>query len=778
MDAAHPFQFAGQRRDAKEEAGVLAPSTRLRHAIWSGLIALVLMLAMVLDPIDQFIWLVQSRIQTGVPSGQILFVASDRDMTDPANPERRIELAQALEELDRRGAKRIVLNMVFDELSNPVADKRLADAISRLDDKIYVAAKSNERSSRENLSKSRPEIIGKAQNVLSILYVDYLGIAWNYRTSVKTDQEVFQTIPEVLSHRQGSINGSEPTAYNFSPSLIAQTTLTELKQSEQTLFNRTILLGHSEKVIGFGESIPGYQKVSNNLIHVYAAETALHGGVTYLRPFHSLALGFTLLLVIIGFVVDRRTSHRLAYAFVPSLLFVLILAGPPIGLRFSISGAGAVWFIYFCFRAHRYWQRRAGFHDFQTGLARFAALENNPQQNGSGHIIVAKIHGFESALTTLTRDQKTTYVRKIAQRLRATDESLELYVENHYFGWIQLDRPMADIVEHLEGLRALFAAPLMFDDRAIDVGVTFGIAAIKENISAALAFATASAEEATEAANPIIVTDDGTQSDLVWSVSMRARIDAAMEAGEIYCLYQPKVDVLTGRLFGVEALARWQDCEKGNIPPATFIQQCEKAGRMEDLTRYMLQGACSAGRLLHSRGHTLSISVNVSATMLNSFRLVSIVREVLQATRFPPEYLVLEVTETARITDLAAAVDILDQLKALGTHISMDDFGVGAANFETFYRLPFDEIKIDRLFVSNIVADPKARAIAKSLIAMGGEAEIAVVAEGVETERELQILTDMGCSQVQGYALSKPINLAKLLEYHDETSRTWSGQAI
>ena len=388
----------------------------------------------------------------------------------------------------------------------------------------------------------------------------------------------------------------------------------------------------------------------------------------------------------------------------------------------------------------------------------------------TGHVIVARIHGFEQVLKTLQKSRRTDYIFKIVDRLRATDPDLQLYNDNHYFAWHTQSYDAASIIDHLEGLRALFAAPLVLDGRPIDVGITFGIATLDGEKNAVVPSAVAAAEEASEAENPIVLANSGNEEELLWNISMRARIDAAMERGEIYCLYQPKVDAQNGDLFGVEALVRWEDPERGSVSPAVFVPQCEKAGRMEDLTRYVLQSACSAGSLLHARDRRLSMSVNVSATMLNNTRIVSIVREVLSASRFNPNYLVLEVTETARISDLASACDILTQLKLLGIHISMDDFGVGAANFETFYRLPFDELKIDRLFVSNIVADVKARAIAASLIAMGNEARIAVVAEGVETEEELELLMAIGCTQVQGFALSYPISLSKLLKF--DTART------
>jgi EAL domain-containing protein (putative c-di-GMP-specific phosphodiesterase class I) len=238
-----------------------------------------------------------------------------------------------------------------------------------------------------------------------------------------------------------------------------------------------------------------------------------------------------------------------------------------------------------------------------------------------------------------------------------------------------------------------------------------------------------------------------------------------MEAGEVFCVYQPKMDISADRIIGVEALVRWQDPERGFIAPMHFVMQCEKAGRMEYLTRYVLQSACSAGRLLHFRGSRITMSVNISATLLTDMRIVGIVRNVLQATDFDPHYLVLEITETARIRDFKQARAVLKALKALGTHLSMDDFGVGSANFETLQALPFDEIKIDRQFVSSATTSSKARAITASLVELGASARIAVVAEGAETPADLQLLRDIGCWQVQGYALAKPMPLTNLLNF-------------
>lgn len=146
-------------------------------------------------------------------------------------------------------------------------------------------------------------------------------------------------------------------------------------------------------------------------------------------------------------------------------------------------------------------------------------------------------------------------------------------------------------------------------------------------------------------------------------------------------------------------------------------------------------------------------------------KIVGMVRDIVQATGFDPRFLVLEITETSRISNLETAGMVLSELKATGSRISMDDFGVGETNFETFFELPFDEVKIDRLFVANIAKSTKAKAIVNSIIQMGRDAQIGVVAEGAEDVETLKILSEIGCTHVQGYILARPMSLENLMDF-------------
>src|SRR5690606_22744851 len=193
-------------------------------------------------------------------------------------------------------------------------------------------------------------------------------------------------------------------------------------------------------------------------------------------------------------------------------------------------------------------------------------------------------------------------------------------------------------------------------------------------------------------------------------------------------------------------------------------RQCESAGRMLHLTRFVMREACLAGKDFEAEGRILPIAVNISATLLHDWAIVNTLREVLAETHFAPDRLTLEITETYRISSFETAGAVMAEISALGPKISMDDFGVGAASFEALLRLPFGELKIDRLFVSQVTDNARARGIVKNVLKLGKDLRIIVVAEGVENAATLKMLKELGCVVAQGFGLFRPMRARDILE--------------
>lgn len=748
---------------------------RVRHILWAGLLSLGMYAVLLFLPGDQFLWMIQSRIAGSSPSGEVIFVTSDEALNAPDQPETRYEVARALDELDRLGVGKVFLDVTFAPSEDSKADQRLAKAIADLGPRIILVDRLAPTSTKgSTLRSTSPWIAGDVDRVLADQTDrNVFGFAWDSRYSYVVEGRAYRSLGAAI----GGVNDVRPGQfaidYGFDsadiPVLLINELTDETLESERTaVTGKTVVVGHSNHVGGSPQPIPGSINVAPSLVDIYAGESLRSGKTGYVRGGTMLALFAMLLMIALGLGTTRK-RRWIAYTGVVATLPLVFVATAKLGIRIELTYVLSFLVIYGALRSRMRWKRRVEMVNIETGLPKLRALEGRLVRDSirSGHVVIAKIQNYERVLKTLRSDEKGSYVLKLVDRLRAADPNLAIYSDGHHLGWHVSSDETDAVTDHLEGLRAIFAAPVQVGGFSVDVGITFGVAAIDGDPAARLAAAVAAAEETSEAHNPIAIAETGSQSDLLWDISLRARIDDAMEAGEIYCVYQPKFELATNTIAGVEALVRWHDPARGFIAPMHFIQQCEKAGRMEHLTRYVLQSACSAGQLLHFRGRMITMSVNISATLLGDMRIAGIVRNVLQATRFDPQYLTLEITETARISDHTVAASILDELKSLGVKISMDDFGVGAASFEAFYELPFDELKIDRLFVSNMGKDTKARAIVASIAAMGREARITVVAEGLENPQDIGLLKKIGCQQVQGFAFSRPVSLSNLLEFKE-----------
>jgi diguanylate cyclase (GGDEF)-like protein/PAS domain S-box-containing protein len=244
----------------------------------------------------------------------------------------------------------------------------------------------------------------------------------------------------------------------------------------------------------------------------------------------------------------------------------------------------------------------------------------------------------------------------------------------------------------------------------------------------------------------------------------------AIDDGEFFLCYQPKIDVKGMHLIGVEALARWKRPGEGVIPPDRFIAVAEENGMIVRLGGWILREACRQNRAWQDGGLPPTVvSVNISARQLRENSFVEQVTRTLEETGLEPRYLELELTESVVMADSDEIVQKLARLKQLGVGISVDDFGTGYSSLSYLKHLPVDTIKVDRSFVRDIVHDPDDKAIVEAVIAMGHALGLTVIAEGVETVEQLEFLRSQNCNQAQGFYFSKPLDpdqLARFLNQH------------
>jgi diguanylate cyclase len=248
-------------------------------------------------------------------------------------------------------------------------------------------------------------------------------------------------------------------------------------------------------------------------------------------------------------------------------------------------------------------------------------------------------------------------------------------------------------------------------------------------------------------------------------VKLESELHEALRHGQFELHYQPKVDTATGRINSAEALIRWRHPQRGLLLPAEFIPVAEECGLLDAVGEWVLFEACRQGRIWQQRGpRALRIAVNLAPSQFRLVDLVSQIRRALDASGLDPTLLEIELTETAVMSDAEESVHILEAISRMGVLVSVDDFGTGYSSMSYLRRFPIDKLKIDRCFVEQMTARREDASIVGAIISLAHSLCLKVIAEGVETPEQLQLLTKLGCDQYQGFYFSPALLPAKLEE--------------
>jgi len=278
------------------------------------------------------------------------------------------------------------------------------------------------------------------------------------------------------------------------------------------------------------------------------------------------------------------------------------------------------------------------------------------------------------------------------------------------------------------------------------------------------------------------VYSDTMRSELLERLKLGDDLRAAVETGALTVQYQPIIDMRSGAISGVEALARWQHPTRGWIAPLTFIPLAEEIGLVNRLDMWVLQEACRQGRNWSDEGlGDLRVAVNLSGSDLDSPGLVATVAKTLQETGFPPMLLELELTEGVAIFESGSAQETLQTLKGLGVRLAIDDFGTGYSALGRLRSLPFDRLKIDKVFVDELIGAPDDTTLVETILKMARLLGLEVVAEGVETSGQADFLRGRGCGFAQGYLFSRPVDawqLEALLRIQHEADNVGGSRPI
>ncbi|ALA57108.1 putative bifunctional diguanylate cyclase/phosphodiesterase [Nitrospira moscoviensis] len=315
-------------------------------------------------------------------------------------------------------------------------------------------------------------------------------------------------------------------------------------------------------------------------------------------------------------------------------------------------------------------------------------------------------------------------------------------------------------------LKAL-SEPYVVQDRTVVITASIGIALLGsdgQDVNTVLRNADAAMHAAQDKGrNTYQFYAQSMNVALAERLSLESDLRKALERDEFLLYYQPQVDIRRWDVVGVEALIRWRHPERGMVSPASFIPLAEELGLISAIGDWVLRTACRQQVAWRATGLDVSIAVNLSAVQFQQPSLTAHIAEVLQETGADPHKLELELTESTAMQHAENAVTIFHQLKAMGFRLSIDDFGTGYSSLAYLKRFPIDTVKIDRAFVKDLASESEHAAIAIAIIAMAHGLKLRVLAEGVETQAQLDILREHRCDTIQGYFFSQPLP-AELIE--------------
>lgn len=433
---------------------------------------------------------------------------------------------------------------------------------------------------------------------------------------------------------------------------------------------------------------------------------------------------------------------------------------------------------------HRDTQARLAYaatHDVATGLARFPVIETMLQQHAEDHadesfsLMFGDIDRFHAINEAMGYEVGDRVIAALAQRLSAevgTRGRVARFTGNEFV--IALPGTgRADALVLAERLRRAVAEPVALVDGEVRVTISVGVATYPgrvHDINDLLRRAEASMSRAKQLGRDLVCeysTDDMRRMEDRRMLGIRLR--GAMQHDELQLEYQPEIRTSDRAVIGFEALLRWNSPELGLVMPERFIPVAEGLGLMPELGGWVLDRACAQSRAWMDAGlGDFFVAVNVSAQQIQRGNFAEQVADTLRRHGLPADRLELELTETALLENIDRALHSIQQLSALGVRLAFDDFGTGYSSLSYLRQFHVDKLKIDKSFVSDIPHDISSVAIASTVVAIGHQLNMTVIAEGVETAEQARLLANIGCDALQGYLFSRPMKAQAVSEWLSE----------
>lgn len=396
-------------------------------------------------------------------------------------------------------------------------------------------------------------------------------------------------------------------------------------------------------------------------------------------------------------------------------------------------------------------------------------------------VMIVTILNFRDITTTLGYEKGDSLLASFLQRLQdiLKHNDIIAHLRDDEFALIL---PSLKNMGHVElaanKISSVVSDPFKVGDQILRVKVAMGISVFPQHTDEPemlLQKADIALSRAIAVNVPYLLYSEKSADKLVPAFIIEAELETALRNNELYLNYQPKIDLATHSVCGVEVLARWQNPEKGSVSPEVFIPVAERSGLILPLTLWVMNVAMRQSSDWYQDNNNLSIAVNLSANTLHNPALLELVNRTLKIWGTDPSHLILEITESAMMVDPKHSLETLQKLQDHGISIAIDDFGTGYSSMAYLKRLPVTELKIDKSFVMNMMNDQDDEIIVRSIIDLAHNFNIAVTAEGVEDEATLEKLTEMDCNYAQGFYMGRPMSAEDTIVWLNESE--WANKS-
>ncbi|WP_246135012.1 EAL domain-containing protein [Novosphingobium sediminis] len=717
------------------------------------------------DAVDHGYWNLRFKM-VGNPAPRDIVVMSLDDLREYGNAEE----ASILLRVRRMMPREVLFDAKVKTGADRDADAALASAVRSFGDELTFVVRSEKLDNfPANAFRFPPaDIAGNARIAVSAWNTNFLTNAVSTPTSLSINGTDYTTVSAYLAHATKARRGTIYPDFSIDPltiRTISARDLLEGRVAPDAISGRTLIISAqgSAPIAGyFGRTVTSQVPLD------------IAGAAALRKPFSVNLTDLPLLMLTLAALVliGRMGRYRLKIPAYTALVAAVLVLPAMLRDYGIVSSPDVSICVLILFGGLRLWHKRTRRiqHTNVSGLPNLLAFSTT--EIGVGRdVVVAVIARFEEMLATLPANLHGEFARQIARRIAAGTGSEDIYQgDSGHFVWSEEARPLETQNSHLEGLRALFSAPLQIGHHTFDTNIHFGLDRNEgldtlTRVNSALV----SANEALANGRVVELFEAHRLAEAPWELSLHARIDEGLRNGDIWLAFQPQWRFRDQRIYGAEALIRWNHPTRGPISPDAFILQAERAGRIDALTYWVLEEAITAALIVNAMGERFQMSVNLSAQMVDKADLVARFTEIVTRRGFEPSLLTIEITETSSVRNRPAACHNLTLLRGMGFRLSIDDFGTGEASLTYLADLPSDELKLDRRFVSRIVSNPRERAIVSNTIMLAHALGQEVVAEGIEDAATFGLLHELGCDSGQGYYLGRPQPFASFRTVYEES---------